>query len=87
MDHILPRNHGGSGDLSNLQAHCCRCKAGKHEAVGQAKGAGLIAVGCRPATGCAGRMGVLGTGDQRLGEAGGRVVPPPLKVDKMDVRL
>jgi hypothetical protein len=44
-------------------------------------------VGCRPATGCAGRMGVLGTGDQRLGEAGGRVVPPPLKVDKMDVRL
>ena len=83
----MPRNQGGSDELSNLGALCCRCKAGKRGAVGQGKGAGLIAVGCRPATGCAGRVGVLGTGDQRLGEAGGRVVPPPQKVDKMDVRL
>jgi hypothetical protein len=87
VDHIVPRNQGGSDELSNLGALCCRCKAGKRGAVGQGKGAGLIAVGCRPATGCAGRVGVLGTGDQRLGKAGGRVVPPPLKVDKMDVRL
>ena len=82
----MPRNHGGSGDLSNLQANCCRCKAGKREAVGQAKGAGLIAVGCRPATGCAGRVGVLGTGDQRYSAALKLVGPLPPKIDKMDVR-
>jgi hypothetical protein len=29
VDHILPRNHGGSDDLSNLQALCFRCNAGK----------------------------------------------------------
>jgi hypothetical protein len=28
VDHILPRNHGGSDDLSNLQALCFRCNAG-----------------------------------------------------------
>jgi hypothetical protein len=29
VDHIMPRNHGGSDDLSNLQALCFRCNAGK----------------------------------------------------------
>ncbi|MFO8237528.1 MAG: HNH endonuclease signature motif containing protein [Prochlorococcaceae cyanobacterium] len=29
MDHIVPRNQGGSDDLSNLQALCVRCNAGK----------------------------------------------------------
>ena len=29
VDHIMPRNHGGSDDLSNPQALCCRCNAGK----------------------------------------------------------
>ena len=29
VDHIVPRNHGGSDDLSNLQALCFRCNAGK----------------------------------------------------------
>ncbi|MFM7652698.1 MAG: HNH endonuclease [Vulcanococcus sp.] len=29
VDHIVPRNHGGTGDLSNLQALCFRCNAGK----------------------------------------------------------
>ena len=29
MDHIVPRNQGGSDDLSNLQALCFRCNAGK----------------------------------------------------------
>jgi hypothetical protein len=28
VDHIVPRNHGGSDDLSNLQALCFRCNAG-----------------------------------------------------------
>jgi hypothetical protein len=29
VDHIVPRNHGGSDGLSNLQALCFRCNAGK----------------------------------------------------------
>jgi hypothetical protein len=29
VDHIVPRNHAGSDDLSNLQALCFRCNAGK----------------------------------------------------------
>jgi ATP adenylyltransferase len=32
VDHIVPKNHGGSDDLSNLQALCFRCNAGKREA-------------------------------------------------------
>jgi len=32
VDHIVPRNHSGTGDLSNLQALCFRCNAGKREA-------------------------------------------------------
>jgi hypothetical protein len=60
VDHIVPRNHGCSDDLSNLQAHCCRCKAGKREAVGQAKGVAMIRVGCSPATGCASWVGGSG---------------------------
>ncbi len=31
MDHIVPRNHGGSDDLSNPQALCFRCNAGKRD--------------------------------------------------------
>ena len=29
VDHIVPKNQGGSDDLSNLQALCFRCNAGK----------------------------------------------------------
>ena len=29
VDHIVPRNQGGSDELSNLQALCFRCNAGK----------------------------------------------------------
>ncbi len=31
VDHILPRNHGGSDDLANLQALCFRCNAMKRD--------------------------------------------------------
>jgi ATP adenylyltransferase len=31
VDHIVPRSHGGSDDLSNLQALCFRCNAGKRD--------------------------------------------------------
>jgi hypothetical protein len=31
VDHIVPKNQGGSDDLSNLQALCFRCKAGKRD--------------------------------------------------------
>ncbi len=31
MDHIVPRNHGGSDDLSNLQSLCFRCNAAKRD--------------------------------------------------------
>ena len=29
MDYIIPRNQGGTDDISNLQALCFRCNAGK----------------------------------------------------------
>jgi hypothetical protein len=31
VDHIVPRNQGGSDDLSNLQALSFRCNAGKRD--------------------------------------------------------
>jgi ATP adenylyltransferase len=31
VDHIVPRNQGGSDDFSNLQALCFRCNAGKRD--------------------------------------------------------
>jgi 5-methylcytosine-specific restriction endonuclease McrA len=29
VDPIVPKNHGGSDDLGNMQAFCFRCNAGK----------------------------------------------------------
>jgi hypothetical protein len=34
VDHIVPRNQGGSDDLSNLQVLCFRCNAAKRWEVG-----------------------------------------------------
>ncbi|WP_411875608.1 HNH endonuclease [Vulcanococcus limneticus] len=50
VDHIVPRNHGGSDDLSNLQALCFRCNAGKRDAVCLRKRAPPTSAACRPAT-------------------------------------
>jgi 5-methylcytosine-specific restriction endonuclease McrA len=50
VDHIVPRNQGGSDDLSNLQALCFRCNAGKRDAVCLRKRAPPTSADCRPAT-------------------------------------
>ena len=49
VDHIVPRNQGGSDDLSNLQALCFRCNAGKRDAVCLRKRAPPTSAVCRPA--------------------------------------
>ena len=54
VDHIVPRNHGGSDDLRNLQALCFRCNAGKRDSVCLPKRAPPTSAVCRPATACAG---------------------------------
>ena len=42
-DHIVPRNQGGSDDLSNLQSLCFRCNAGKRW---EARGGSTSPSGC-----------------------------------------
>ena len=50
MNHIIPRNQGGSHAISNLQALCFRCNAGKRGGcLPTQEGAPTSAV-CRPAT-------------------------------------
>jgi hypothetical protein len=49
VDHIVPMNQGGSDDLSNLQALCFRCNAGKRDAVCLRKRAPPTSADCRPA--------------------------------------
>jgi len=55
VDHIVPSNHGGTGDLSNLQALRFRCNAGKRDAVCRRKRAPPTSAVCRPASPCARR--------------------------------
>jgi len=56
VDHIVPRNQGGSDDLGNLQALCLRCYAGKRDAVCLRKRALPTSAVCRPAMTCAGEI-------------------------------
>ena len=51
VDHIVPSNHGGSDDLSNLQALCFRCNAGKRD-TDATDFRGLQASYARRETGC-----------------------------------
>ena len=46
VDHIVPRNQGGSDDLSNLQALCFRCNAGKRWEAGAGSAGWRAAAGC-----------------------------------------
>ena len=52
---IIPRNQGGSDDLSNLQAICCRCNAGKRDGCLPTQEGAPTSAGCRPATATAKR--------------------------------
>jgi len=47
---MIPRNQGGSDAISNLQALCFRCNAGKRDFVCQGKRAAPTSVVCMPAT-------------------------------------
>ena len=50
VDHLIPRNQGGSDAVTNLQALCFRCNAGKRDGcLPTQEGAPTSAV-CRPAT-------------------------------------
>ncbi len=55
VDHIIPRNQGSSDDITNLQALCFRCNAGKRDGCLPTQEGAPTSAACRPATATAKR--------------------------------
>ncbi len=50
VDHIVPKNQGASDAISNLQALCFRCNAGKRDGCLPTQEGAPTSAACRPAT-------------------------------------
>jgi hypothetical protein len=73
VDSIVPRNQGGSDDLSNLQSLCFRCNAAKRDAVCLRKRAHRLPRPAGQLRPLRSGLCVLRAGGQRPGAAGERI--------------